>query len=149
MTVSSIITTIVTSLGQTLGSVLANLFSAIAGFFRFLHEEREDRKEKKKEEAKEKAKEKLEDAIDNGDLSQLLDATIEDKNIRAKINELIRLKKSGKEHDMLSVENSLVDYARNLADYYNDKIGSFRPELNASSADALDSILYDMVKANA
>lgn len=32
-----------------------------------------------------------------------------------------------------------------LADYYNGIIGSFRPELNETSADALDSILYDMV----
>ena len=79
---------------------------------------------------------------------ELLDATIEDKAIRTKVDELIRLKKSGKEHDMLTVEDSLVDYARNLADYYNGIIDSFRPELNDASTDALDSILFDMVKAN-
>lgn len=79
---------------------------------------------------------------------ELLDATIEDKEIRAKVDELIHLKKSGKEHDMLTVEDSLVDYARNLADYYNGIIDSFRPELNEASTDALDSILYDMVMAN-
>ena len=53
------------------------MFSAIAGFFQYLHEERKEREQKKKEEAKKQAKEKLEDVIDNGDLSQLLDATIE------------------------------------------------------------------------
>lgn len=79
---------------------------------------------------------------------ELLDATVEDKAVRAKIDELIRLKKSGKEHDMLTVEDSLVDYARNLADYYNGIIDSFRPELNEASTDALDSILYDMVMNN-
>lgn len=79
---------------------------------------------------------------------ELLDATVEDKAIRTKIDELIRLKKSGKEHDMLTVEDSLVDYARNLADYYNGIIDSFRPELNEASTDALDSILYDMVMNN-
>ena len=80
--------------------------------------------------------------------NELLDATIEDNEIRAKIDELIRLKKSGKEHDMLTVGDSLVDYARHLADYYNGIIDSFRPELNRTSTDALNSILYDMVMAN-
>ncbi len=79
---------------------------------------------------------------------ELLDATVENKAVRAKIDELIRLKKSGKEHDMLTVEDSLVDYARNLADYYNGIIDSFRPELNEAYTDALDSILYDMVMNN-
>ena len=46
---------------------------------------------------------------------------------------------------MLSVEESLVNYARHWADYYNEAIGSFRPELKAGAAEALDSILYDMV----
>ncbi len=76
---------------------------------------------------------------------ELVDATVEDKAIRAKVYELIRLKKSGKEHDMLAVDNDLVDYARHLAGYYIDTIGTFRPELNKASTDALDSILYDMV----
>ena len=80
--------------------------------------------------------------------NELLDATVEDNEIRAKVDELISLKKSGKEHDMLTVEDSLVDYARHLADYYNGIIDSFRPELNRTSTDALNSILYDMVMAN-
>ena len=79
---------------------------------------------------------------------ELLDATVEDKAIRAGIDELIRLKKSGKEHYMLIVEDSLVNYAHDLADYYNSIIESFRPELNETSTDALDSILYDMVMTN-
>ena len=80
--------------------------------------------------------------------NELLDATVEDNEIRAKVDELISLKKSGKEYDMLTVEDSLVDYARHLADYYNGIIDSFRPELKRTSTDALNSILYDMVMAN-
>ena len=80
--------------------------------------------------------------------NELLDATVEDNEIRAKVDELISLKKSGKEHDMLTVEDSLVYYSRHLADYYNGIIDSFRPELNRTSTDALNSILYDMVMAN-
>lgn len=80
---------------------------------------------------------------------ELLDATVDDKEIKSKIEELIRIKKSGEEHDMHIVDQSLMEYARNWADHYNETIDSFRPELSQASTDALDSILYDMVKANA
>ena len=79
---------------------------------------------------------------------ELVDATVEDEAIKAKIYELIHIKKSGKEHDMLTVEDGLIYYARNLADYYIDTIGAFRPELSVPSADVLDSILYDIVMAH-
>ena len=80
---------------------------------------------------------------------ELLDATTDDKQIVAKVDELIRIKREGEEHDMLVVDNSLVEYARHWADYYNEKIDSFRPEQNTTSSDALDAILYDMVRENA
>ena len=50
---------------------------------------------------------------------------------------------------MLVVDHSLVEYAQHWADYYNEKIGSFRPEQNEASSVALDAILYDMVRNNA
>lgn len=80
---------------------------------------------------------------------ELLDATIEDNQIVSKVDELIRMKKDGEEHDMLVVDHSLVEYAQHWADYYNEKIGSFRPEQNEASSVALDAILYDMVRNNA
>ena len=80
--------------------------------------------------------------------SELVYATVDDSEIKSKIEDLIKIKKSGKEHDMLAVEESLVNYARHWADYYNETIGSFRPELNTGPAEALDAILYDMVFAN-
>ena len=49
---------------------------------------------------------------------------------------------------MLAVDNSLVEFARHWADYYNEKIGSFRPEQNEASTEVLDAILYDMVRKN-
>lgn len=58
------------------------------------------------------------------------------------------MKKDGEEHDMLAVDNSLVEFARHWADYYNEKIGSFRPEQNEASTEVLDAILYDMVRKN-
>ena len=80
---------------------------------------------------------------------ELLNATVDDKQIIAKVDDLIRIKKDGEEHDMLIVDDSLVEYARYWADYYNEFVGSFRPEQNETSSDALDAILYDMVKNNA
>jgi len=78
--------------------------------------------------------------------NELVDATVDDYEIKAKIHELIRIKKSGKEHDMLVVDNILVEYARKWADYYNERVGSLRPEQDNVSIETLDSILYDMVK---
>lgn len=79
---------------------------------------------------------------------ELYKAMVTDANIKAKIEALIEIKKEGKECDMLSVDNELVEYAQKLADYYNKSIGSFRPEQNKISAEKLDSILFDMVKQN-
>lgn len=76
---------------------------------------------------------------------ELVEATVEEKEIKAKIGELIRLKKDGKEHDLKVVDNELMEYARNWADYYNERVDSFRPERNNVSSEALDSIMYDMV----
>ena len=46
---------------------------------------------------------------------------------------------------MSVVDSALMDYARNLADYYNEKIGDFRPELRDRPSTVLDALLYDMV----
>lgn len=79
---------------------------------------------------------------------KLLDATIANKDIRAKVDELIQIKKGEKELDIMIVDTSLVEYARNMADYYNKFIGEFRPEQNNVPADSLDSILFDMVMSH-
>ena len=39
----------------------------------------------------------------------------------------------------------VMSYARRWDIYFNEKISSFRPEVDKTSAEALDSILYDMV----
>ncbi len=80
---------------------------------------------------------------------ELLEATVDDGTIKEKVGELLRIKKSGEEHDMHVVDDSLMDFARQWADYYNKMIGSFRPEMHTTSTEALDAILYDMVKENA
>ena len=76
---------------------------------------------------------------------QLVEATVDDASIREAIQTLVEIKKSGVEHDMTIVDKKLVEYANNLAAYYNETIDAFRPHQDKVSSDALDSILYDMV----
>lgn len=76
---------------------------------------------------------------------RLVEDTIDERQIKTKVEELIIIKKTGKESDKLAVAPCLVEYARHWADYYNAIVGTFRPETNDVSADALDAILYDMV----
>lgn len=77
--------------------------------------------------------------------TQLVDATVKDKALVDKINELILMKKGERECDMMVVDNSLVEYARGMSEHYNDCVNSFRPEHKHATDELLDSILYDMV----
>lgn len=76
---------------------------------------------------------------------ELVDGTVEDEAIVAKIEELIQIKRGDKECDITVADESLMAYARHWDEYFNEKIDSFRPELDKVSTDALDSILFDMV----
>jgi predicted nucleotidyltransferase len=76
---------------------------------------------------------------------ELVAATVKEDGIMSAIDELIQVKRGEKECDMLVVNDALVEYAKQWDEYFNDKIGSFRPELTNVSTDALDSILFDMV----
>ena len=79
---------------------------------------------------------------------ELVTATVGDVEMRIMIDKLVRLKKGGTERDMQAVPNELVDYARNLANYYNERVETFRPELEMVSSEALDALLFDMVNEN-
>jgi len=78
----------------------------------------------------------------------LVNGTVKEEDIRQKINELLALKRQSKENDLKEVDPGLVEYARHWADYYTDNIKLFRPELNRPSSEALDSILFDMVRVH-
>jgi len=80
--------------------------------------------------------------------SELVDRTVDEKNIRERINALIILKKDGEEYDMLVVDKGLIEYARYWADYFVERIGSFKPEMIRVSTSILDSIICDMVLLN-
>ena len=79
---------------------------------------------------------------------ELLDATIADIIIKKKILSLIEIKKGGTESDMSVVDEDLLSYAHEWAEYYNQTVSSFRPEQHPRTSHALDSILFDMVNNN-
>ena len=76
---------------------------------------------------------------------ELVDATVDDNEIKLLIEELIKIKRGEKECDMLVVDDKLVQYARHWAAYYNERVSTFRPEQNEASDKALGSIMYEMV----
>ena len=78
----------------------------------------------------------------------LCDAMVTDAGIKGKIECLIEVKREGKECDIQVVDEELVEYARSLAGHFNESIGTFRPEQDKVSSEALDAILYDMVMSN-
>lgn len=80
---------------------------------------------------------------------ELVNATVDNKEIRSKIDELIESKKSGKESDIIFADKSVVEYAHKIDEYYNGTINSFRPGHTDMVADSLDKILYDMVLSKA
>ncbi len=77
--------------------------------------------------------------------SELVDGTVADASTRRKIDELVALKRQSKENDLKEVDPELVEYARYWADHYTERIGTFRPELEKASSEALDAILFDFV----
>lgn len=79
----------------------------------------------------------------------LVDAMVDDESIRKQIGKLVEIKKTGNESATEQIDEALLHYAQLWADHYNESIGQFRPELNHVSAEALDSIFYDMVRMNA
>jgi predicted nucleotidyltransferase len=80
---------------------------------------------------------------------ELFEATVVENGIKEKIHSIIELKKNGEECDMQVVDDDLMKYAMDLAEYYNEHIDEFRPEQEYVSADILDAILYELVcKAN-
>lgn len=76
---------------------------------------------------------------------QLVDATVDDADLRDRIDKLIRIKAYGDECDLHVVDDKLKKYAEQWANYYNEIVSKFRPEMNEKHTSKLDSILYDMV----
>lgn len=79
---------------------------------------------------------------------ELVEEMVDDNEIKSKIHHLVQIKSSGKEYDILTVDDTLVKYASKLAEYYNSMVGSFRPDINKTTIDELDKLFCCIVKRN-
>lgn len=77
--------------------------------------------------------------------NELVATTVDDESLRSRIDTLVLLKKDEEEHDMKEVDAELMAYAISLADNFNVRMETFRPERNSVSSETLDNLLYDMV----
>lgn len=79
------------------------------------------------------------------DFTRLLGETVDDEGIRTRVNELIKLKKSGKCYDDVVVDADLIETARTWASFYDDLANSPIPSSNPALADELDALFKEMV----
>ncbi len=82
------------------------------------------------------------------DFRELVDATVEDENLKAAIHSLLALKTKSKESDANIVDEALQDYAYNLYIKREKNLADFRPTPNERSLSELDAILYRYASGN-
>ena len=76
---------------------------------------------------------------------ELMQATILDKDVKSKVESLVNLKRESEEHDTMIIDQELLDYAKQIEEYYID-INSLEIEDARQSRDKdLDSIILDMI----
>lgn len=76
---------------------------------------------------------------------RLLEGTVDDEGIRSKMNELIKLKKSGKYYDDVAIDADLIESVRQWAVYYDDLTKSHVQESSSGLAEDLDALFKEMV----
>ena len=76
----------------------------------------------------------------------LMRATLDNPGIRAKINTLIELKRSGKNVDGTVVEPELIEYARGLAQHYDEVVMTSPEAQIQGTSDELDAIFQKMLR---
>lgn len=76
----------------------------------------------------------------------LVRATVDDPEIRGKINALVKTMRSGKDADNLVIDAELIEYANTLSAYYNEMFGSSSPETTTRSSDKLKALFREMLR---
>ena len=76
---------------------------------------------------------------------RLLEGTVDDEEIRSKVINLIKIKKSGKCCDDVVVEADLVEIAKEWALYYDDIAKSLEPTSNPGLANELNALFKEMI----
>lgn len=76
---------------------------------------------------------------------ELVDATVEEADMKAKIAHLLELKKKSNEHNLEPVDEQLFAWAQEWAEFYNQKVEQLHPEKKTSHDDKLNKLMYDTV----
>ena len=77
--------------------------------------------------------------------TELVNATVEHTDIKAKIAHLLELKKRSNEHNLEPVDEQLFAWAQKWAEFYNQKVEQLHPEKKTSHDDKLNKLMYDTV----
>ena len=78
---------------------------------------------------------------------ELIQATVADESIKAKLVHLINKKRAGMELDEAMIDNLLMDYAQDLYRYYTDNIKHLELPADKQNVDKeMDELLLDMVR---
>ena len=80
---------------------------------------------------------------------ELYEEMVTDPEIKQEIDTLIEYKTTSKEMDMSEVPSNLVDYAKNLADYYVKVVDKFRPTFDNKGVNRdLNRLFYEIVESS-
>ena len=77
---------------------------------------------------------------------ELVDATVEEPDMKAKIAHLLELKKKSNEHNLEPVDEQLFAWAQEWAEFYNQKVEHIHPEKKTMPDEKLNRLMYDTVK---
>ena len=73
----------------------------------------------------------------------LVDSTVEDDGIRAKVYALIKSKRKGENPDNVTVDAELIDFARHLAEHYDIVINSSQQDTVQHGAEKIDDFIAE------
>ena len=77
--------------------------------------------------------------------TELVNATVEEPDMKAKIAHLLELKKRSNEHNQEPVGEQLFAWVQEWAEFYNQKVEQLHPEKKTSHDDKLNKLMYDTV----
>lgn len=76
---------------------------------------------------------------------ELVEATVDDENIKDKIAHLLELKKQSSEHNLEPVDEELFNWAQDWAEIYDKKLEVIHPEKKVNLDTYLNQLMFDTV----
>lgn len=73
----------------------------------------------------------------------MVNATVEDTDMEAKIAHLLELKKKSNEHNLVPVDEELFTWAEKWAMFYDQKVEHIHPEKKTMPDEKLNRLMYD------